>query len=544
MAKQIQYDEVARKKLKAGVDKLANAVKVTLGPKGRNVVLDKGFGGPTITNDGVSIAKEIELEDKTENLGAEIVKEVAEKTNDVAGDGTTTATVLAQAIISEGLKNVAAGANPLAIKRGLEKSAKLVVDELKNLSKDISGKEEIAQVATISAEDAVLGNLIAEVITEVGKDGVVTVEESKAFGIQKEIVKGLQFDRGYLSGYMITNTERMEAAFEDPYILITDKKLSSLQEILPVLEKVAQTGRKELVIIADDVEGDALATLVVNKLRGIFNALAVKAPGFGDRKKEMLEDIAAVTGGKVISEEVGLKLDKVELDMLGSARRVVATKENTTIVEGKGDKAEIEARIKQIKNAIAKSDSDFDKEKLQERLAKLAGGVAVIKVGAATEVEQKARQHKTEDALAATRAAIEEGIVPGGGVALLRSLKALDKFEAQDEEEKLGVKILKRALEEPIRQIAQNAGKDGAVIAAEVLKGSGNFGYNAAIDIYEDLMQSGIVDPTKVVRSALENAVSAASMLLTTECVVTEKPEEHPPAGGKGPHMPGMDMGY
>lgn len=543
MAKQIYYDEVARKKLKAGVDKLANAVKVTLGPKGRNVVLDKGFGVPTITNDGVTIAKEIELEDKVENLGAEIVKEVAEKTNDVAGDGTTTATVLAQAIISEGLKNVAAGANPLALKRGLEKSTKAVVAELKRLSKDISGKEEIAQVATISAEDAALGNLIAEVITEVGKDGVVTVEESKAFGIQKEIVKGLQFDRGYVSPYMITNAERMEAAFEDPYILITDKKLVSLQEILPVLEKVAQAGKKELVIIADDVEGDALATLVVNKLRGIFNTLAVKAPGFGDRKKEMLEDIAVVTGGKVISEEVGLKLDKVELDMLGSARRVVATKDNTTIVEGKGEKLEIEARIKQIKNAISQSDSDFDKEKLQERLAKLAGGVAVIKVGAATEVEQKARQHKTEDALAATRAAIEEGIVPGGGVALLRSLNALDKIEFKDAEEALGAKILRRALEEPIRQIAQNAGKDGAVIAAEVLKGEGAFGYNAATDTYEDLMQSGIVDPTKVVRSALENAVSAASMLLTTECVVTEKPEENQPAG-KTPHMPGMDMGY
>lgn len=541
MAKQIHYDEVARKKLKAGVDKLANAVKVTLGPKGRNVVLDKGFGGPTITNDGVTIAKEIELEDRVENLGAEIVKEVAEKTNDVAGDGTTTATVLAQAIISEGLKNVAAGANPLALKRGLEKSTKLIVAELKRLSKDISGKEEIAQVATISAEDAVLGNLIAEVITEVGKDGVVTVEESKAFGIQKEIVKGLQFDRGYVSPYMITNAERMEAAFEDPYILITDKKLVSLQEILPILEKVVQAGKKELVIIADDVEGDALATLVVNKLRGIFNTLAVKAPGFGDRKKEMLEDIAVVTGGKVISEEIGLKLDKVELDMLGSARRVVATKDNTTIVEGKGEKLEIEARIKQIKNAIAQSDSDFDKEKLQERLAKLAGGVAVIKVGAATEVEQKARQHKTEDALAATRAAIEEGIVPGGGVALLRSLSVLDKIEIKDAEEALGAKILRRALEEPIRQIAQNAGKDGAVIAAEVLKGEGNFGYNAAIDTYEDLMQSGIVDPTKVVRSALENAVSAASMLLTTECVVTEKPEEKKDRTPQMPGMGGMD---
>ncbi len=543
MAKQIQYEETARKKLKEGVDKLANAVKVTLGPKGRNVVLDKGYGSPTITNDGVSIAKEVELEDKIENLGAEIVKEVAEKTNDVAGDGTTTATLLAQAITSEGLKNVAAGANPLALKRGLEKSANLVVEELKKMSKKISGKEEIAQVATISAENKEIGNLIAEVITEVGKDGVVTVEESKTFGLQKEIVKGLQFDRGFISPYMITNTERMEAEFSDPYILITDKKISSIQEILPVLEKIAQTGKKELVIIADDVEGDALATLVVNKLRGIFNALAVKAPGFGDRKKEMLEDIALVTGGKVISEEVGLKLDKIELDMLGSARKVVSTKENTTVVEGKGEKADIDARVKQLKNQIKESDSDFDKEKLQERVAKLAGGVAVIKVGAATEVEQKARQHKTEDALAATRAAIEEGIVPGGGVALLRSLKVLDGVEGQDEEEKIGVKILKRALEEPIRQIAYNAGKDGSVIVAEILKNEGNFGYNAAVDTYQDLIEAGVVDPTKVVRSALENAVSAAAMLLTTECVVVDKPEENPPAGGRNPQMP-MGMGY
>jgi len=539
MAKQIIYDEAARKKLKQGCDKLANAVKVTLGPKGRNVVLDKGFGAPTITNDGVTIAKEIELEDKTENLGAEIVKEVAEKTNDVAGDGTTTATLLAQAIITEGLKNVTAGTNPLALKRGIEKGARVVVEELKKMSKKISGKEEVAQVATIAAEDKEIGNLIAEVMEEVGKDGVVTVEESKTFGLQKEIVKGLQFDRGYISPYMITNAERMEAVFEDPYILITDKKISSLQDIVPVLEKIAQTGKKELVIIADDVEGDALATLVVNKLRGVFNALAVKAPGFGDRKKEMLEDIAVVTGGRVISEEVGLKLEKIELDMLGSARRVVATKENTTIVEGKGEKEKIDARIKQIKNEIKTTTSDFDKEKLEERLAKLAGGVAVIKVGAATEVEQKAKQHKTEDALSATRAAIEEGIVPGGGVALLRTTKVLDNIKAE-EGEKIGVKILRRALEEPIRQIAQNAGKDGSVISAEVMKKEGNFGYNAATDTYEDLMQSGIVDPTKVVRSALENAVSAATMLLTTECLVSELPEEKKEKSGP----PETDMGY
>lgn len=542
MAKQISYQETARRKLKIGADKLANVVKVTLGPKGRNVVLDKGFGAPTITNDGVSIAKEIELEDKIENLGAEIIKEVAEKTKDVAGDGTTTATLLAQAIITEGLKNVTAGTNPLAIKRGIEKSTKVIVDFLKKISRSISGREEIAQVATISAEDSEVGQLIAEAMEEVGKDGVITVEESKTFGIQKEIVKGLQFDRGYISPYMITDTERMEAIFEDPHILITDKKISSLQDILPVLEKIAQTGKKELVIIADEVEGDALATLVVNKLRGIFNTLAIKAPGFGDRKKEMLEDIAIVTGGQVISEEVGLKLDKIEMKMFGHARKVVSTKENTTIIEGKGEKGNIEDRISQIKKQIKENESEFDKEKLQERLAKLAGGVAVIKVGAATEVEQKARQHKTENALSATRAAVEEGIVPGGGVALLRALKSLEELKSEDEE-KIGVAILKRALQEPIRQIAQNAGKDGSVVAAEVLKGEGSFGYNAATDTYEDLMKAGIVDPTKVVRSALENAVSAASMFLTTEVVVAELPEEKEKKGVPG--MPqGMPGGY
>ncbi len=542
MAKQISYQETARRKLKIGADKLANVVKVTLGPKGRNVVLDKGFGAPTITNDGVSIAKEIELEDKIENLGAEIIKEVAEKTKDVAGDGTTTATLLAQAIITEGLKNVTAGTNPLAIKRGIEKSTKVIVDFLKKISRSISGREEIAQVATISAEDSEVGQLIAQAMEEVGKDGVITVEESKTFGIQKEIVKGLQFDRGYISPYMITDTERMEAIFEDPHILITDKKISSLQDILPVLEKIAQSGKKELVIIADEVEGDALATLVVNKLRGIFNTLAIKSPGFGDRKKEMLEDIAIVTGGQVISEEVGLKLDKIEMKMFGHARKVISTKENTTIIEGKGEKGNIEARISQIKKQIKENESEFDKEKLQERLAKLAGGVAVIKVGAATEVEQKARQHKTENALSATRAAVEEGIVPGGGVALLRALKSLEELKTKDEE-KIGIAILKRALEEPIRQIAQNAGKDSSVVAAEVLKGEGSFGYNAATDTYEDLMKAGIVDPTKVVRSALENAVSAASMFLTTEAVVAELPEEKEKKGVPG--MPqGMPGGY
>ena len=539
MAKQIKYNETARKKLKIGADKLANAVKITLGPKGRNVVLDKGFGAPTITNDGVSIAKEIELEDKIENLGAEIVKEVAEKTNDTAGDGTTTATLLAQAIISEGLKNVTAGTNPLAIKKGIEKGTRIVVNELKKMSKKISNKEEIEQVATISAEDKEIGSLIAEVMEEVGKDGVITVEESKTFGLQKEVVKGLQFDRGYISPYMITNPERMEAEFENPYILITDKKISSLQEIVPILEKVAQAGKKELVIIADEVEGDALATLVINKLRGIFNVLAIKAPGFGDRKKEMLEDIAVVTGGRVITEEVGLKLDKIEMQFLGQARKIVSTKENTTIIEGKGKKETIESRIKQIKNEIEISSSNFDKEKLQERLAKLAEGVAVIKVGAATEVEQKAKQHKIEDALSATKAAVEQGIVAGGGVALLRTLAVLNKVEVgerTDLEEKIGVEILKKALEAPIRQIAENAGKDGAVIVAEVLKAKESFGYNSATDVYEDLMDAGVVDPTKVVRYALENAASAAAMLLTTECVVAELPDKK--EKGSMPQMP------
>ncbi len=524
-AKIILYSEKARKKLKAGVDKLANAVIVTLGPKGRNVVLDKGFGSPTITNDGVTIAKEIELEDKIENLGAEIVKEVASKTNDIAGDGTTTAVLLAQTIIGEGLRNVEAGANPLAIKRGLDKGLKAVVEFLLKMSKKIISKDEMAQVATISAEDPEIGNLIAEVIEEVGKDGVITVEESKTFGIQKEIVKGLQFDRGFISPYMITDPERMEAVLENPYILITDKKISSLNDIVPLLEKLAQIGKKDLLIIADEVEGDALATLVVNKLRGTFNALAVKAPGFGDRKKEMLQDIAILTGGKVISEEVGMKLENVEKDMLGRARKVISTKETTTIVEGKGKKEEIEARINQIKREIETTESEFDREKLQERLGKLTGGVAVIKVGAATEVEQKAKQHKTEDALSATKAAVEEGIVPGGGVALLRATKALDEIKVKGDE-KIGVEILKKALFSPIKQIAKNAGFEGSVVAEKVLGMGKNFGFNAQVGEYEDLMKAGVVDPTKVVRSALENAVSAASMLLTTECVVGEKPEK------------------
>ena len=536
MAKQILYSEDARKKLKMGVDKLANVVKVTLGPRSRNVVLDEGFGTPTIVNDGAAIAKKIELEDKIESIGAEIIKEVASKVNDAVGDGTTTATVLAQAIVGEGFKNVAAGANALYVRRGIEKARDQIIETLKQVSKPVSTKEEKAQVATISGDDPELGQLIAEVVEEVGKEGVVTVEESQTLAIQKEIVKGLQFDRGYISAYMVTNAERMEAVLEDAYILITDKKISSVQDILPVLEVVAKTGKKELVIIAEDVDGDALATLVVNKLRGIFQTLAIKAPGFGDRKKEMLEDIATVTGAQVISEELGLKLENVELPQLGSARRVVVTKENTTIVEGRGAKEKIEDRIRQIRVALKETTSEFDKEKLQERLAKLSGGVAVIKVGAATEVEQKARQHKTEDALSATKAAIEEGIVPGGGVALLRAAKALDTLHLEDPEEQLGVKILRRALEEPIRQIAENAGKDGSVVAAEVAKGEGAYGYNADTDRYEDLMQSGVVDPTKVVRIALESAVSAASMLLTTEAVVADLPEKE----GKNPGMPPM----
>ncbi|MFH1582278.1 MAG: chaperonin GroEL [bacterium] len=535
MAKQIIYNEEARKKIKIGADKLADAVRVTLGPKGRNVILDKGFGPPVITNDGVTIAKEIELEDKVENLGAEIVKEVAEKTDDVAGDGTTTAVVLAQSIISEGLKNVAAGANPLDIKKGIEKGVDRVVSFLKEMAKQISTQEEMSQVATISAEDKKLGDLIAEVMWKVGKDGVVAIEESKTLETGKEIVEGLQFDRGYISPYLVTNTERMEAVFEDAYILITDKKISSIQEIVPVLEKIVQAGKKELVIIADDVDGEALATLIVNRLRGIFNTLAVKAPGFGDKRKEILEDIAIITGAQVISEEVGLKLENVTLEQLGRARKVVSTKENTTIIEGKGEKEKIEARVKQIKSELEKSDSEFDKEKLQERLAKLAGGVAVIKVGAATEVEQKSKQHKAEDAYRATKAAVEEGIVPGGGVALLRALKSLEGLDLTGDE-LTGLNILKRALESPIRQIAQNSGIDGAVVIQKVMEGSDAFGFNAQTMEYQDLMESGIVDPAKVVRSSLQNAASAAAMFLTTEVVVAEKESDKE---NKIPNIPG-----
>ncbi len=525
MSKQIFYGEEARAKLKSGVDKLADAVAVTLGPKGRNVVLGESYGSPTITNDGVTIAKDIELEDKAENIGAEIVKQVAEKTNDLAGDGTTTATLLAQSLIREGLKNVTAGTNPLAIKRGLEKGCEMVVSEIKKMKKDISSEEDYARVATISAEDQELGTLIAKTIMEVGKDGVITIEESKTLGIEKEIVKGLEFGEGYISPYMVSDLERMEAKLEDPYILITDKKISSIKEMLPILEKIVATGEKNVLIVADEVDGEALTTLIVNKLRGVFNVLAVKAPGYGDRKKEILQDIAVVTGGQMISEELGMKMENIELNHLGRARKVIATKEKTTIIEGKGKKEEIDKRIGQLRNQIGKEDSDFDKEKLQERLAKLSGGVAVIKVGAATEIEQKARKHKTEDALAATRAAIEEGVVPGGGVALLRCQKALEGLEIKGEEG-VALEILKRTLEEPIRRIAENAGKDGSVIAAEVKKLPLTHGYNALDDRFEDLMETGIIDPAKVVRSCIENAVSAASMLLTTECIVVEKPEE------------------
>ena len=525
MAKQIIFDEAARKKLKSGIDQITNAVKVTLGPRARHVVLDKGFGAPEVCDDGVTITKEIELKDKVENLGAEIIKEVAEITNDVAGDGTTTAVVLSKALIEEGLKNVAAGADPLSLKRGIEKGLAIVVDNLKKMAKPISKQEEIAQVATISALNPEIGNMIAEVFSEVGKDGVITVEESKKFGLEKEIVKGLQFDRGYLSPYMITNAERMESVLEDPYILVTDKKISALTEIVPIMEKIVQTGNKELVIIAEEVEGEALATLVVNKLRGVFNALAIKAPGFGDRRKEMLQDISIVTGAQLISEELGLKLENVELKQLGRARKIVSEKEKTTIIDGQGDKKEIDKRVQQIRSEITHTESDFDKEKLQERLAKLAGGVAVIKVGAATEVEQKAKQRKTEDALNATRAAIEEGVLPGGGTALLRCIGALENNDLTGDE-KTGLSIIKKALEAPIKQIAENAGMDGAIVVQEVKSKDGNYGFNAQDLNYGDLIALGIVDPTKVVRSALQHAASAAAMLLTTEVVIVDEPDD------------------
>ncbi len=538
MAKMIKFDEQARQALKRGVDQLANAVKVTLGPKGRNVVLDRGFGSPTITKDGVTVAKEVELDDKFENVGAELVKEVASKTNDVAGDGTTTATVLAQAIVGEGLKVVAAGANPLAVRRGIEKGVAALVAEIKGtIAKPVSG-DAIEQVASIAANDAEIGRTIAAAMKKVGENGVITVEESQSFGITTEVVAGMRFDKGYVSAYMITNPDRMEAEYADPFVLITDKKISSVEDILPTLEKVAAAGKKEIVIVADDVEGQALSTLVLNKLRGTFNSLAIKAPGFGDRRKEMLQDIAVLTGGRVITEDVGLKLEKVELSDLGRAGKVVATKDYTTIVEGKGDAKAIADRVAQIKKTLETTESEFDKEKLVERLAKLSGGVGVIKVGAATETEMKEKKHRIEDAVSATKAAVEEGIVPGGGVALIRAIGALAKVPAEGEEA-IGVTILRRALEEPLRQIAANAGKDGSVVVEEVKKRSGSEGYDAAADRFTDLVAAGIIDPAKVTRTALQNAASIAAMLLTTEVIITDKPEKKDAAPGMG----GMGMG-
>ncbi|MBP8599945.1 chaperonin GroEL [Patescibacteria group bacterium] len=526
MAKQIIYDDKARAALKKGVDQLANAVKVTLGPKGRNVVIDHGFGSPTITKDGVTVAKEIDLDDKFENVGAALVKEVASKTNDTAGDGTTTATVLAQAMINEGLKLVAAGINPIEIRQGIEKEVGEVIGRLKKMSKQISTKEEITQVASISANDPEIGKIIAEAMESVGNEGVITVEEGQSFGVEKEVVEGMQFDKGYVSHYMVTNTETMKAELDDPYILITDRKVAAVQEILPLLEKVLQIGKKDLVVIADEIEGEALTTFVVNKLRGVFNVVGIKAPGFGDRRKAMLEDIAILTGGRVISEEVGLKLETADLSDLGQARRVIVSKDNTTIVDGKGDKKAIQERIEQIKKEQELADSDFDRDKLQERLAKLAGGVAVIKVGAATEVEMKEKKSRIEDALNATRAATMEGVVPGGGLALALASEA---FELNDNSS-VGRKIVAGAILEPIKQIATNAGQDGSFVLYNIIdknKDSNKpIGYNAITGKFEDMIEAGIIDPTKVVRCALENAASMAMMFLTTEAIITEKKEE------------------
>ena len=542
MAKQIKFSQDARDRIKSGVDQLADTVKVTLGPKGRNVLLDKGFGGPTITNDGVTIAKEIELDDKFENMGAQLVKEVASRTNDNVGDGTTTATILAQAMIGEGLKNVAAGSNAMAIRHGIERATEQVVAHLKKNAKSIKSKEEIAQVASISANDPEIGKLISEVFDKVGNEGVITVEKSDSIDTNYELTEGMQFDQGYISAYMVTDSSRMEASIEKPHILITDKKISSIQEILPVLEKLAQTGKKELVIVSEDLEGEALATIVVNKLRGILSILAVKAPGFGDRRKEMLQDIAVLTGGQVISEEKGMKLEETTLDMLGQARRVVATKENTTVVDGKGASKEIDARVAQIKAQINKATSDYDKDKLKERLGKLSGGVAVIKVGAASEVEQKEKQHRVEDAKEATRAAIEEGVVAGGGVALLEAHADLDKKKFDGDEE-IGREIVSKSLVVPAWQIAQNAGAEGSVIVARIIEGKKGFGYDAKENKMVDMIASGIIDPLKVTRSALQNAASVAAMVLTTEAAVTDLPKDKdlpamPDMGGMG----GMGM--
>jgi chaperonin GroEL len=542
-AKELHFDVEGRARLKRGVDQLADAVKVTLGPKGRNVVIDKKFGSPTVTKDGVTVAKEIELPDPVENMGAQMVKEVATKTSDVAGDGTTTATVLAQAIFREGLKSVTSGVNPMAIKRGVDRAVEAVVGELKKLSVPTAGKKEIAQVGRISAnDDQQIGDLIAEAMEKVGKDGVITVEEAKGLQTELETVDGMQFDRGYLSPYFVTDPEKMEAVLEDGYVLIHDKKVSAMKDLLPILEKVAQTG-KPLLLIAEDVEGEALATLVVNKLRGTLKVCGVKAPGFGDRRKAMLQDIAILTGGQVISEEVGFKLENTVLNDLGRAKRIIVDKDNTTLVDGAGKQDAIQGRIKEIKAAIDKTTSDYDREKLQERLAKLAGGVAVINVGAATETEMKEKKARVEDALHATRAAVEEGIVPGGGVALIRSLSSLSKIKADDEDEQVGVEIVRRALEEPLRIIASNAGVEGSIVVEKVKTNKDKtFGFNAQTGDYEDLVAAGVIDPTKVTRTALQNAASVASMLLTTECVVVEKKEEEKappmPAGGGG--MGGM----
>src|SRR5438876_6838416 len=537
-AKIITFEEDARRSLERGMDQLANAVKITLGPKGRNVVLEKKWGAPTITNDGVSIAKEIELEEPLEKVGAELVKEVAKKTDDVAGDGTTTATVLAQSMVKEGLRNVAAGANPMSLKKGIERAVELAVESIKNQAKEIETPEEIAHVAGISAGDHEIGEQIAEAMDKVGKDGVITVEESNTFGMELELVEGMRFDKGYISPYFVTDPERMEAVLEEPYVLIANQKISSVKDLLPVLEKVMQTG-KPLVVIAEDVEGEALATLVVNKIRGTFRSVAVKAPGFGDRRKAMLQDIAILTGGQVISEEVGLKLENASLDLLGKARKITVTKDDTTVVEGEGNADDIKGRINQIKGEIEKTDSDYDREKLQERLAKLAGGVAVIKVGAATEVELKERKHRIEDAVQTTKAAVEEGIVPGGGVALLWAQQAVAKVDLEGDE-LTGARIVYKALEEPVKQIASNAGLEGGVVVERIRgENRAGFGLNAATDEYVDLLKAGVVDAAKVTRSALQNAASIAALFLTTEAVVAEKPEKQPamPAG-----MPGGGM--
>ncbi len=543
MAKELKFSSEARAEILSGVNALADAVKVTLGPKGRNVVIEKSFGSPTITKDGVTVAKEIELSDKFQNMGAQMVKEVASKTSDTAGDGTTTATVLAQAIYKEGVKYVTAGASPIYVKRGIDKAVEEIVKELKKISKPIHDQKEIAQVGTISANnDETIGSIIAEAMDKVGKEGVITVEEAKSMETTLEVVEGMQFDRGYLSPYFVTDSERMECVLDNPYVLINEKKISAMKDLLPILEQIAKSGRP-FIIIAEEVEGEALATLVVNKLRGTLNCCAVKAPGFGDRRKAMLEDIAVLTGGQVISEDIGVKLESITLKDLGQAKRITVDKDNTTVVDGSGSKADIEKRVKQIRAQIEESTSDYDKEKLQERLAKLIGGVAVINVGAATETEMKEKKARVEDALHATRAAVEEGIVPGGGVALLRAAKAIDKLKGANHDEESGIKIIKRAVQEPLRMIAENAGVEGSIVIDKVLSNDGaSYGYNAAADKYEDLIKAGIIDPTKVERTALQNAASVSSLMLTTEAMIADKPEEKP-AGGMPGGMPGGGMG-